>query len=108
MISDLEAEFAEDQQNKASCENDQMTNTQNAKSLSKAMDASTVEIDSLNAAITAAKAAIGTNDAQVAELERAKEDATVQRNKEHAQYEQSKLDDQGAIDLLETAGQVME
>ena len=32
MVSDLEAELAEDETNKATCENDQLSHTQNAKS----------------------------------------------------------------------------
>jgi hypothetical protein len=108
MVSDLEAELAEDETNKQTCENDQLSHTQDAKSLSKSMDSNTEEIDRLNAAIAAAKASVGNMDSQVAMLDSALEQATITRNKENAQYKQSKLDDEGAVDLIETATGVLE
>jgi len=108
MIADLGAEAQEDADNKGACERDQLATTQRAKELSKAIDTNTAEIDRLSAAIKVAKDSMGTMDQQVAMLTQAKEDATLQRNKEHAQYEQTKLDDQGAVDLIETAVQVLE
>jgi len=108
MISDLEAELAEDETNKATCENDQLSHTQDAKSLSKSIDSNTEEIDRLNAAIKAAKASTSNIDEQVSMLDAALEQATITRNKENAQYKQSKLDDEGAVDLIETATGVLE
>merc|ERR1719181_1127464 len=108
MVSDLEAELAEDETNKATCENDQLSHTPDAKSLSKSIDSNTEEIDRLNAAIAAAKASVGNIDSQVSMLDSALEQATITRNKENAQYKQSKLDDEGAVDLIETATGVLE
>merc|ERR1719421_28280 len=108
MVSDLEAELAEDETNKQTCENDQLSHTQDAKSLSKSMDSNTEEIDRLNAAIAAAKASVGNIDSQVSMLDSALEQATITRNKENAQYKQTKLDDEGAVDLIETATGVLE
>merc|ERR1719305_711998 len=108
MVSDLEAELAEDETNKNNCENEQLSHTQDAKSLSKSIDSNTEEIDRLNAAIAAAKASTSNMDSQVSMLDAAMEQATLTRKKENEQFKQSVLDDQAAVDLIESTMQVLE
>jgi hypothetical protein len=84
-----------------------MSNTQSAKTDSKSIDGNTAEIDQLNAKIEKAEEGIASNKQQIDDLEQAKVEATDQREKEAKDYAQAKLDDQGAIDLLETSMQVL-
>merc|ERR1719281_1583512 len=107
MIDDLVQEEDADFAEKTQCENDQKSNTQSAKTDSKSIDANTAEIDRLNAKIEKAEEGIASNKQQIDDLEQAKVEATDQREKEAKDYAQAKLDDQGAIDLLETSMQVL-
>merc|ERR1719235_2498324 len=107
MITDLTDEETADHAEKVQCETDQMSNTQSAKTDSKSIDTNTAEIDRLNAKIQKAEEGIASNKQQIEDLESAKEEATTQREKEEKEYNQAKLDDQGAIDLLETSMQVL-
>merc|ERR1719331_3654363 len=107
MITDLTDEETADFAEKTQCETDQMSNTQSAKTDSKTIDTNTAEIDRLNAKIEKAEEGIASNKQQIEDLETAKEEATTQREKEEKEYAQAKLDDQGAIDLLETSMQVL-
>merc|ERR1719331_1730399 len=103
MIDDLVKEEDADFAEKTQCETDQMSNTQSAKTDSKSIDSNTEEIDRLNAKIEKAEEGIASNKQQIEDLETAKEEATTQREKEEKEYAQAKLDDQGAIDLLESS-----
>merc|ERR1719380_273852 len=107
MITDLTDQETTDFAEKSQCETDQMSNTQSAKTDSKSIDTNTAEIDRLNAKIAKAEEGIAANKQQIEDLEQAKEEATTQREKEKKEYAQAKLDDQGAIDLLETSMQVL-
>jgi len=107
MITDLTDEETADHAEKVQCETDQKSNTQSAKTDSKSIDANTAEIDRLNAKIEKAEEGIASNKQQIDDLEQAKVEATDQREKEAKDYAQAKLDDQGAIDLLETSMQVL-
>jgi hypothetical protein len=107
MITDLVDEETADHAEKVQCENDQMSNTQSAKTDSKTIDSNTAEIDRLNAKIATAEEGIASNKQQIEDLETAKEEATTQREKEEKEFNQAKLDDEGAIDLLETSMQIL-
>merc|ERR1719331_1050268 len=107
LITDLTDEETSDFAEKSQCETDQMSNTQGAKTDSKSIDTNTAEIDRLNAKIAKAEEGIAANKQQIEDLEQSKEEATAQREKEEKEYNQAKLDDQGAIDLLETSMQVL-
>merc|ERR1719453_1349172 len=107
MIDDINDEEAAELAEKTQCEQDQMSNTASAKTMSKSIDTNTGEIDRLNAKIAKAEEGIAANKQQIEDLEQSKEDATTQREKEKQEYDQAKLDDQGAIDLLETSMQVL-
>merc|ERR1719482_1935825 len=107
MITDLTDEETADFAEKSQCETDQMSNTQSAKTDSKSIDTNTAEIDRLNAKIDKAEEGIAANKQQIEDLEQAKKEATAQREKEEKEYAQAKLDDQGAIDLLESSMQVL-
>jgi chromosome segregation ATPase len=107
LITDLTDEETSDFAEKSQCETDQMSNTQSAKTDSKSIDTNTAEIDRLTAKIAKAEEGIAANKQQIEDLEQSKEEATAQREKEAKEYAQAKLDDQGAIDLLETSMQVL-
>jgi chromosome segregation ATPase len=107
LITELTEEETADFAEKSQCETDQMSNTQSAKTDSKSIDTNTAEIDRLNAKIAKAEEGIAANKQQIEDLEEAKEEATTQREKEKEEYDQAKLDDQGAIDLLESSMQVL-
>jgi hypothetical protein len=107
LITDLTDEETADFAEKSQCETDQMSNTQSAKTDSKSIDTNTAEIDRLNAKIDKAEEGIAANKQQIEDLEQAKKEATAQREKEEKEYAQAKLDDQGAIDLLESSMQVL-
>merc|ERR1719265_1197602 len=82
MITSLSDEEAEDLQKKEQCESDRMSNTQEAKMLSKKIDTNTETIDRLTAGIAAANKQIEEIVAQIADLNQEKTDADEQRGEE--------------------------
>merc|ERR1719473_1518160 len=103
MVTSLEQEEASDLQKKEQCESDRMTNTQEAKMLSKQIDTNTETIDRLTASIAAAEKQIEEIVAQIADLNQEKTDADTQRAAEAAEFATNKQDDEAAVGLIETA-----
>merc|ERR550537_1415652 len=103
MLTSLSTEEQEDLTKKDQCENDRMTNTQEAKMTSKEIDTNTETIDRLTAAIEAANKQIEEINDQITDLNAEKKAADEQRAAEAAEYATNQQDDTAAAGLVQTA-----
>merc|ERR1719456_283286 len=103
MLTSLSTEEQEDLTKKDQCENDRMTNTQEAKMYSKNIDTNTETIDRLTAAIAAANKQIEDINDQISDLNAEKKAADEQRAAEADEYSTNQQDDTAAAGLVTTA-----
>jgi len=108
MITDLNNQQTSDDTKKTECEDDQLSNSQTAKTLSHSIDTNTETIDTMNAQIEESKRQIDELDSQIADLNSIQQDSDTQRAKEATEYAQAKVDDEGAIALIESSSAVLE
>merc|ERR1719375_2221154 len=107
MISDLKAEYEEDYTVKTNCLNDRESNTKIAKLNAQAMDDQTALIGRKQAEIEEKTKEVEGIVAHIKELNLQKEEAAIQRNKEHAEYENAKADDEAAQQLIQKSMDVL-
>merc|ERR1719375_2166284 len=107
MISDLKAEYEEDLTTKDNCLDDRLSNTKIAKQNAQAMDDQTALIGRKQAEIEEKTKEVEGIVAHIKELNLQKEEAAIQRNKEHVEYENAKADDEAAQQLIQKSMDVL-
>merc|ERR1719311_1280438 len=108
MISDLHAEYDEDMNTKESCEADRMSNTKTAKKTAQAMDDATALINRKKQTIADCTAEIEAIDAKTKETNLQRDEATIARQKENAEFKAAKADDEAAAKLIAAAKDVLQ
>merc|ERR1719515_124492 len=103
IISDLHKENDMDLKVKEDCENDRNSNTKMAKNAAYEIDGETALIVRKEAEIDAKNAEIARLTDEKKELNLQRDEATVNRAKEAADYAQAKVTDEAAVALIEKA-----
>merc|ERR1719387_3290560 len=103
IISDLHKENDMDLKVKEDCENDRNSNTKMAKNAAYEIDGETALIVRKEAEIDAKNAEISRLTDEKKELNLQRDEATVNRAKEAADYAQAKVTDEAAVALIEKA-----
>merc|ERR1719387_2194180 len=103
IISDLHKENDMDLKVKEDCENDRNSNTKMAKNAAYEIDGQTALIVRKEAEIDAKNAEIARLTDEKKELNLQRDEATVNRAKEAADYAQAKVTDEAAVALIEKA-----
>jgi cell division septum initiation protein DivIVA len=107
MVEVLKSEEGTDLETKETCEADRAKNTRDAATTSRTMDETTEAISKLNAEIEEIKAEIVEKKEAIASTEKALEEATANREKEHAEWQATNRDDKEAVDTVKQAKEVL-
>jgi len=108
MIATLKEEEAEDLEIKEQCEEDRAADTRDAIKASRTMDEHTEAIEALIAKIDQLTREIKDKEEQVVKIEEQLKQAKEDREKENAEYEVAKKDDEAAADLIKQSIGVLE
>lgn len=107
MIKELEEDTKDDEKKKEECETDREKNTKEARSLSLEIDDASETIKSEEAKIKESEEQIEISKEEIKKLKEELKEATRQREDEKAAFEQAKLEDEAAIELIENAIKVL-
>jgi hypothetical protein len=107
-IEDLKKEEAADLKEKEECDVERHEKTQEVQMKSKAIDSNTARIARFNSYIQEAQTRVDEITVEIKDLENQKEDAKVQRDKEHAEFEIALEDDTKAVEVVGNAIKVLE
>jgi len=108
MVVNLRKEQDDDLKDKHDCDEQRKTNTIAAKERSQTIDKNNARIEELKAENSRLQQQIKDTEAEIAEAQEAKRDATSQREAEAAEFAASKLDDETAKSLVEQAHGVLQ
>jgi hypothetical protein len=107
MIKELEEDTKDDEKKKEECEKDREENTKEARSLSLEIDDASETIKSEEEKVKESEEQIEIAKEEIKKLKQELKEATRQREDEKAAFEQAKLEDEAAIELIENAIKVL-
>jgi chromosome segregation ATPase len=107
-IDELKQEEADDLKEKEICDKERHEKTQEVQMKSKAIDSNTARIARFNSYIQEAEKRVEEIKVNIKDLEDQKEDAKIQRDKEHAEFEIALEDDTKAVEVVGNAIKVLE
>jgi len=107
VLAELGAEATKDEKEKDDCTELRRVESEKAKDTANAADDNVAEIKKQEGIIAQKEEDIANNKKAIAEIEKQQAEAREQRAKENQEYQQSRSDDQNAINLIEEAKNAM-